>query len=255
MSTHAIEVNGLKKIYNRLVVLENISFSIESGEIVSIIGSSGSGKSTLLRCLTQLEIINGGEVIIDGDRMAWTEGKVVYASKDILKAIRLKTGLVFQNFNLFPHYNVIRNITEAPIHVLGKPKDIAMQEAYALLERLGLQDKAECYPYQLSGGQSQRVSIARALALQPKILFFDEPTSALDPELTGEVLKVIKSLTTLGITMVIVTHEMAFAREISDRLIFMDEGIIVENDKPEVVFNSDNPRVKSFLRNYSESIS
>lgn len=249
----AIEIKNLEKRFGKLEVLKDISLTIESGEIVSIIGSSGSGKSTLLRCLNQLESINGGEVVIDGDPMAWTEnGKVKYATKEVLQAIRLKTGLVFQSFNLFPHFNVLRNITEAPIHVVGKSREEAEKEAYELLDKLGLKDRADAYPYQLSGGQCQRVSIARALALQPKILFFDEPTSALDPELTGEVLKVIKSLTSLGITMVIVTHEMSFAREISDRLVFMDQGVIVENGTPEEVFASTNPRTQSFLGKFAD---
>lgn len=249
----AIEIKNLEKRFGKLEVLKDISLTIESGEIVSIIGSSGSGKSTLLRCLNQLESINGGEVVIDGDPMAWVEnGKVKYATKEVLQAIRLKTGLVFQSFNLFPHFNVLRNITEAPIHVVGKSKEEAEKEAYELLDKLGLKDRADAYPYQLSGGQCQRVSIARALALQPKILFFDEPTSALDPELTGEVLKVIKSLTSLGITMVIVTHEMGFAREISDRLVFMDQGVIVENGTPEEVFASTNPRTQSFLGKFAD---
>lgn len=242
-----IEIKNLKKNFGRLEVLKNISLSIEQGEIISIIGSSGSGKSTLLRCLNQLETVTGGDIVIDGETMVETYVRVQYASKETLKSIRLKTGLVFQSFNLFPHYSVLRNITEAPIHVLGKRKEEAEKEAYALLEQLGLSEKADCYPYELSGGQAQRVSIARALALQPKILFFDEPTSALDPELTGEVLKVIKSLTTLNITMIIVTHEMGFAREISDRLIFMDQGVIVENGTPEEVFASENERTRSFL--------
>ena len=249
----AIEIKNLEKRFGKLEVLKDISLTIESGEIVSIIGSSGSGKSTLLRCLNQLESINGGEVVIDGDPMAWVEnGKVKYATKEVLQAIRLKTGLVFQSFNLFPHFNVLRNITEAPIHVVGKSKEEAEKEAYELLDKLGLKDRADAYPYQLSGGQCQRVSIARALALQPKILFFDEPTSALDPELTGEVLKVIKSLTSLGITMVIVTHEMSFAREISDRLVFMDQGVIVENGTPEEVFASTNQRTQSFLGKFAD---
>lgn len=249
----AIEIKNLEKRFGKLEVLKDISLTIESSEIVSIIGSSGSGKSTLLRCLNQLESINGGEVVIDGDPMAWVEnGKVKYATKEVLQAIRLKTGLVFQSFNLFPHFNVLRNITEAPIHVVGKSKEEAEKEAYELLDKLGLKDRADAYPYQLSGGQCQRVSIARALALQPKILFFDEPTSALDPELTGEVLKVIKSLTSLGITMVIVTHEMSFAREISDRLVFMDQGVIVENGTPEEVFASTNPRTQSFLGKFAD---
>lgn len=243
-----IEMKHVKKTFGHLEVLKDISLTIKQNEIVSIIGSSGSGKSTLLRCLNRLEAINGGEIIIDGDAMATTVGKkVIYADEEKLKRIRLKTGLVFQSFHLFPHYSVLRNITEAPIHVLGKSKQEAEKEAYVLLERLGLLDKAECYPYELSGGQSQRVSIARALALQPKILFFDEPTSALDPELTGEVLKVIRSLTELDMTMVIVTHEMDFAKEISDRVIFMDDGIIVEDGSPEQIFTSENVRVQSFL--------
>lgn len=244
---NAIEIKNLQKNFGRLEVLKDISLSIKEGEIVSIIGSSGSGKSTLLRCLNQLETIDGGEVIIDGDTLVSGDGKARYASKGVLRTIRQKTGLVFQSFHLFPHYNVLRNITEAPMHVLKKPKEEALKEAYSLLERLGLSEKAHCYPYELSGGQSQRVSIARALALQPKILFFDEPTSALDPELTSEVLKVIKSLTSLKITMVIVTHEMGFAKEISDRVIFMDDGVVVEDGTPEEVFASGNERTKSFL--------
>lgn len=252
MESNAIEVKNLKKKFGKLTVLKDISLTIKSGEIVSIIGSSGSGKSTLLRCLTQLETIDGGEVYIDGEQMAYTDKKVCYASKEMLKKMRLKTGLVFQSFHLFPHYSVLRNITEAPIHVLGKTKEEATNDAYTLLERLGLSDKALSYPYELSGGQSQRVSIARALALQPDILFFDEPTSALDPELTGEVLKVIKSLTTLGITMVIVTHEMSFAKEISDRVIFMEGGVVIEDGTPLAVFSSQNQRIKNFLGKFAD---
>lgn len=219
-----LTVKNLQKSFGTTKVLKDISLSVKDGEIVSIIGSSGSGKSTLLRCITNLETPDSGEVEIKG-----------------------KTGLVFQNFNLFPHYSVLRNITEAPIHVMKVPKEEAEQEAKNLLERLGLGDKANAYPYQLSGGQAQRVSIARALALKPNILFFDEPTSALDPELTGEVLKVIRSLADLHMTMVIVTHEMEFARELSDRIIFMDQGVIAEEGTPEEVFTSDNVRVKEFL--------
>lgn len=219
-----LTVKNLQKSFGKTKVLKDISLSVKDGEIVSIIGSSGSGKSTLLRCITNLETPDSGEVEIKG-----------------------KTGLVFQNFNLFPHYSVLRNITEAPIHVMKVPKEEAEQEAKNLLERLGLGDKANAYPYQLSGGQAQRVSIARALALKPNILFFDEPTSALDPELTGEVLKVIRSLADLHMTMVIVTHEMEFARELSDRIIFMDQGVIAEEGTPEEVFTSDNVRVTEFL--------
>lgn len=248
-----LEIDNIEKKFDHTPVLKDISMKVEDGEIISIIGSSGSGKSTLLRCLTGLESIDGGQIKIDEQLMAWTvDGKVVYAKKEILKNIKLKTGLVFQNFNLFPHYSVLRNITEAPI-LLGMSKEEANKIAYDLLEQLGLKDKADAYPYQLSGGQSQRVSIARALALKPRILFFDEPTSALDPELTGEVLRVIRSLTKLNITMIIVTHEMGFAREISNRIIFMDEGVIVEDTSPENLFNSDVERTKLFLGKYHDS--
>lgn len=248
-----LSITKLQKNFGDLKVLKDISLSVENGEIVSIIGSSGSGKSTLLRCLNRLEAIDSGEIIVDGDTMVSTHnGKVKYADPAVLKSIRIKTGLVFQNFNLFPHYSVLRNITEAPIHVAGVSKEEARSIAYELLDRLGLREKADAYPYQLSGGQSQRVSIARALALKPKILFFDEPTSALDPELTDEVLKVIRSLTNLNMTMIIVTHEMAFAKEISNRMIFMDEGYIIEDTSPEELFNSTNERTKSFLGKFHE---
>ena len=248
-----LEIKNLKKSFDRIPVLKDISLSVEDGQIISIIGSSGSGKSTLLRCLTSLETIDLGSIKIDGDFLVSNEnGKAVYSNKEIRKKIKLKTGLVFQNFNLFPHYSVLRNITEAPI-LQGVAKEKAKEQALDLLEQLGLKEKANAYPYQLSGGQSQRVSIARALALQPKILFFDEPTSALDPELTGEVLKVIKSLTKLNITMIIVTHEMGFAREISDRIIFMDDGYVVEDASPEVIFNSNIERTKEFLGKFYNS--
>lgn len=249
-----LEVKNVMKSFDHLEVLKDISFSAEHGEIISIIGSSGSGKSTLLRLLNRLETVDSGEIIIDGDVMVTAEGRrATYAEESTLKKIRMKTGLVFQSFHLFPHYNVLRNITEAPICVAGISKEEAEKTAYELLERLGLKDKALAYPHQLSGGQSQRVSIARALALNPKILFFDEPTSALDPELTGEVLKVIRSLTSFHMTMIIVTHEMGFAKEISDRMIFMDQGVIVEDTTPEQLFNSNNERTKAFLGKFHEA--
>ncbi|MGB8452570.1 MAG: amino acid ABC transporter ATP-binding protein [Anaerocolumna sp.] len=249
-----LEVNNLEKSFDNLQVLKDISLKADNGEIISIIGSSGSGKSTLLRCLNRLETVDAGEIIIDGDIMATMKnGKSVYANETVSKKIRMKTGLVFQNFNLFPHYNVLRNITEAPIFAAGISKEEAEKTAFELLDKLGLKEKAEAYPYQLSGGQSQRVSIARALALNPEILFFDEPTSALDPELTGEVLKVIRSLTSLNMTMIIVTHEMDFAREISNRMIFMDQGIIVEDTAPTELFNSANERTKAFLGKFHEA--
>ena len=221
---------------------------VNHGEIVSIIGSSGSGKSTLLRCINRLETIDSGKITVDGQIMVSTEnGKVQYANNDILNEIRLKTGLVFQNFNLFPHFNVLKNITQAPIRVKKVPKDVAEREAMDLLKKLGLENRKDAYPHQLSGGQAQRVAIARALALKPVILFFD-------PELTGEVLKVIRSLAEMNMTMVIVTHEMSFARDISDRMIFMDKGVIVENCTPEELFNSKNERTREFLGKYHQSV-
>ena len=248
-----LSVKNLEKKFGDLTVLKNISFNINDGEIISIIGSSGSGKSTLLRCMNQLETITSGTITIDGKTLVETKnGSPVYAGKDVLKEILMETGFVFQNFNLFPHYSVLRNVMEAPVCVAGVPKKQAEEKARELLKKLGLETKADAYPCELSGGQSQRVSIARALALEPKILFFDEPTSALDPELTGEVLKVIKSLTDLNITMVIVTHEMAFAKEISDRIIFMDKGVIIEDASPDEVFSSDNERTREFLGKYHD---
>ncbi|MDY5483310.1 MAG: amino acid ABC transporter ATP-binding protein [Clostridium sp.] len=237
--------------------MKDISMSVGEGEIVSIIGPSGSGKSTLLRCATMLETMDSGEVVYLGKKAVWTgaDGKLAYAEKNEMKEIKSQYGLVFQNFNLFPHFSVMKNITDAPIHVQKRDKDTVYKEARALLAKMGLEDKEDAYPYQLSGGQQQRVAIARALALNPKILFFDEPTSALDPELTGEVLKVIRSLADLDIAMVIVTHEMAFARDISDRVIFMADGLIVEEGTPEQVFASDNERTQNFLGRYGEMLS
>lgn len=248
-----LEMNHIKKSFDDLGVLRDISISVSEGEIVSIIGPSGSGKSTLLRCATMLETIDDGEIIYLGKKASWTEnGKAVFPKKQELKEIQSYFGLVFQNFNLFPHMSVMENITDAPIHVQKRDKEEVFQEARELLAKMGLSDKENAYPCQLSGGQCQRVAIARALALNPKILFFDEPTSALDPELTGEVLKVIKSLADLDITMVIVTHEMQFARDISDRIIFMDGGVIVEQGSPEYVFGSNNARMKEFLGRFSQ---
>lgn len=251
-----LEINHVEKAFDGLGVLKDISLTVGEGEIVSIIGPSGSGKSTLLRCATMLETMDSGEVIYLGKKAAWTgaDGKAVYAGKKELREIQSQYGLVFQNFNLFPHYSVMKNITDAPIHVQKREKETVYREARELLRKMGLEDKENAYPCQLSGGQCQRVAIARALALNPKILFFDEPTSALDPELTGEVLKVIKSLADLDIAMVIVTHEMAFARDISDRVIFMADGVIVEQGTPEQVFASDNERTQSFLGRYGEML-
>ena len=251
-----LEMKNVKKSFGDLDVIKDISLSVGEGEIVSVIGPSGSGKSTLLRCATMLERMDSGELIYLGQKAGWTgaDGKVVYAPTKELRKIQENYGLVFQNFNLFPHFSVLKNVMDAPISVQKRDKEEARKTAMELLKKMGLADKADAYPCQLSGGQCQRVAIARALALNPKILFFDEPTSALDPELTGEVLKAIKSLADLHIAMVIVTHEMAFARDISDRVIFMAGGVIVEEGKPEQVFASDNERTRSFLGRYGEML-
>lgn len=253
---HLLEMNHIRKAFDGQEVLHDISLSVEEGEIVSIIGPSGSGKSTLLRCATMLERMDGGELSYLGESAVENDeaGRAVYAGKEKLRKIQENYGLVFQNFNLFPHYSVMKNITDAPIHVQKRKKEEVYSEARELLRKMGLEDKADAYPCQLSGGQCQRVAIARALALNPRILFFDEPTSALDPELTGEVLKVIKSLADLQITMVIVTHEMAFAKDISDRVIFMADGVIVEEGTPEEVFASGNERTRSFLGRYGNML-
>ncbi len=243
-----LEISHMKKGFDELDVINDISLTVKEGEVLSIIGPSGSGKSTLLRCATLLEKMDGGELCYLGEKAAWEEeGRCVYAPKPKLKEIQKHFGLVFQNFNLFPHYSVLKNIMDAPVSVDKVPKKEAQERAEKLLEQLGLAEKAHAYPYQLSGGQQQRVSIARALALQPKILFFDEPTSALDPELTGEVLKVIKELAKEHMTMIIVTHEMQFAKELSDRIIFMEQGLIQAEGPPEEIFHSENDRVKEFI--------
>ena len=243
-----------RKSFGGTPVLKDISLSVRRGEVVAVIGPSGGGKSTLLRCCTLLETLDGGRLAY-GDLVVAEEdadGRAVYAGKAALKEAKTRFGLVFQNFNLFPHYSVMQNITDAPIHVQKRKKDEVFAEARELLRKMGLSDKENAYPCQLSGGQCQRVAIARALALNPKILFFDEPTSALDPELTGEVLKVIRSLAELDITMVIVTHEMNFARDISDRVIFMDGGVIALEGSPEEVFGAEHARMKEFLGKFHE---
>ncbi len=247
-----LQISHMKKSFGTLDVIQDISLTVTEGEVLAIIGPSGSGKSTLLRCATLLERMDGGSLSYLGEKAAWEEdGRCVYANKNELKAIQKVFGLVFQNFNLFPHYSVIKNITDAPINVNKLPRAAAYEQAEQLLGQLGLRDKADAYPYQLSGGQQQRVSIARALALNPKLLFFDEPTSALDPELTGEVLKVIRQLARSHMTMVIVTHEMQFAREVSDRIIFMEQGMIQAEGTPEEIFHSDRERVKEFIGKYN----
>lgn len=249
-----VKAHNIKKKFDKKNVLEDISLEVEEGEVVSIIGPSGSGKSTLLRCLTQLERIDSGSIEIDGKVMVETiDDKAVYADSNTLHEIQLKVGLVFQNFNLFPHYSVLKNIIDAQLIVLKRSKQEATRIAMELLEKMNLADRHDAYPCELSGGQQQRIAIARALALNPKILFFDEPTSALDPELTGEILKVIRDLAKERMTMVIVTHEMAFAKEVSDRVIFMDKGFIIEQGTPQEIFgNSVNQRTRDFLQKYYE---
>lgn len=245
-----LEMKGIRKSFGGVEVLKGINLCVDTGEVVSIIGPSGSGKSTLLRCATFLESADGGEIKYMGGTAALTDdsGKIHYASQAELRKLKSCFGLVFQQFNLFPHYTVLKNITDAPISVLKRDKKVVTEEAMRLLDKMGLSDKAKEYPLHLSGGQQQRVAIARALAMKPDILFFDEPTSALDPELTGEVLKVIKQLADEKMTMVIVTHEMAFARAVSDRVIFMDGGVIVEQGDPDKVFGSPTEdRTKQFL--------
>ena len=243
-----LEMKHIKKEFGGVSVIRDISFSVEQGEILAIIGPSGSGKSTLLRCATMLETIEDGEILYMDQKATWTEnGKLFWAKKQQRREIESCFGLVFQNFNLFPHFSVIKNITDAPIRVQKRDKEIVYREAENLLKKMGLADKADAYPHQLSGGQQQRVSIARALALKPKMLFFDEPTSALDPELTGEILRVIKNLAVEHMTMVIVTHEMKFARNVADRIIFMDKGAIAMQGTPDEVFSSENQRMQEFL--------
>ena len=250
-----LEMQGIQKSFEELEVLRDISLHVDSGEVVSIIGPSGSGKSTLLRCATFLERIDAGEIrYLDKPAVTTNaQGTAEYVSGAELRKMKQNFGLVFQQFNLFPHYSVLKNIMDAPVHVQKRPKEEVRAEAEELLKKMDLSHRADAYPCQLSGGQQQRVAIARALAMKPAILFFDEPTSALDPELTGEVLKVIRQLAEEKMTMVVVTHEMPFARAVSNRVIFMDGGVIVEQGDPEQVFGApEQERTRQFLRNYQQ---
>ena len=242
-----LEVSNIRKSFGKTEVLKDISFTLEKGEVLSIIGSSGSGKTTLLRCLNFLETIDNGKIVVDGE-VLFDSADSTKMTDEKIRENRLNFGLVFQNFNLFPQYTVLQNLTLAPTLLKKGTEDEIKQQALDLLKKVGLEEKVDFYPCQLSGGQQQRVAIARALALNPKILFFDEPTSALDPELTVEVLNVIKGLRDSGCTMVVVTHEMDFARNVSDKVIFMADGVIEEEGTPEeVLVNPKSERTKAFL--------
>lgn len=248
-----LEMNHIKKNFGDKEVLKDISFDVKEGEVISIIGPSGSGKSTLLRCAAFLEHMDAGSIrYLENEVVKDKNDEAIYPSKTELRKVSSNFGFVFQNFNLFPHYTVLKNIMDAPVSVQKRNKDVVYEEVKILLDKVGLSDKENSYPCELSGGQQQRVAIARALALNPKILYFDEPTSALDPEITAGILNIMKELAKEKMTMVIVTHEIDFAKAISDRVIFMDDGVIVEEGKPEdVIDHSSNERTKEFLKKFN----
>lgn len=245
-----IEMKNIRKDFGKNTILHGVNMNLDKGQVISIIGPSGAGKSTLLRCLNHLEIIQGGSICVDGEYLAKEEnGKVIYAPENEIRGILLRMGMVFQSFNLFPHMTVLDNILAAPIYVKGKKRTELLPLAETLLEKVGLSNKKDVYPGRLSGGQKQRVAIARALAMNPDIMLFDEPTSALDPELTGEVLKTIQRLADENMTMAIVTHEMAFAKSVSDKILFMVDGKVEEEGTSEQIFeNPQSERTKAFLK-------
>ena len=248
--TEMVRGEKIVKRFGQLTVLNGVDLSVKRGQVVVVIGPSGSGKTTLLRCINHLEKIDSGHIYVDGELVGYRErnGRLLEDSEANIARIRSQMGFVFQRFNLFPHMTALENVIEAPIHVLHQPRNEVVERAYALLAKVGLSDKANSYPHKLSGGQQQRVAIARALAMKPKLMLFDEATSALDPELVGEVLKVMKQLADEGMTMVVVTHEMGFAREVADHVIFMDKAVIVEQGPPEQIFDHpENERTRNFL--------
>ncbi|MEU2750285.1 MULTISPECIES: amino acid ABC transporter ATP-binding protein [Streptomyces] len=248
--TAMVKAEGVHKSFGPVQVLKGIDLEVKSGEVFCLIGPSGSGKSTFLRCINHLEKINAGRLYVDGDLVGYRQkGDKLYELKDSEVSVKRRDiGMVFQRFNLFPHMTAVENVMEAPVQVKGVSRSPARQRALELLDRVGLADKAGSYPSQLSGGQQQRVAIARALAMDPKLMLFDEPTSALDPELVGDVLDVMRDLAESGMTMIVVTHEMGFAREVGDSLVFMDDGVVVESGHPrEVLTNPQHERTKSFL--------
>ncbi|UBU18858.1 amino acid ABC transporter ATP-binding protein [Nonomuraea gerenzanensis] len=245
-----VRARAVRKHFGHLEVLKGIDLDVRPQEVVVVLGPSGSGKSTFLRCVNHLETIDGGSIHVDGELIGFeaSGGKVRHLRKSRITRQRREIGMVFQQFNLFPHMTVLQNVIEAPIGVRGEPREQARERGHALLRRVGLEDKAGSYPRQLSGGQQQRVAIARALAMRPKLMLFDEPTSALDPELVGEVLATMKGLAEDGLTMIVVTHEIGFAREVADRVVFMDGGVVVESGTPaDVLDNPSSPRTRAFL--------
>ncbi len=249
-----ITLRNIEKFYGSLPVVKGVSLEIRKGEVVCLVGPSGSGKSTLLRCINNLEALSGGEILLEGERVYydWSPHGLKRHSASRIAQIRARLGMVFQDFNLFPHMTALQNVMEGPVQVLGVKKDEARARALALLQRVGLAERSDHYPDELSGGQKQRVAIARALAMKPEAMLFDEPTSALDPELVHEVLSVMRELRDDGMTMIIATHEMNFAREVADRIIFLDGGLIVEDSPPSVFFEANaSVRKDSFLRNLS----
>jgi ABC-type polar amino acid transport system ATPase subunit len=257
MSEPVVRMDNVRKVFGEHAALDGVDLEVAEGETVVVIGPSGSGKSTLVRCLDQLEPIDSGAMYLDGELLGYEEhrGGLRALSESRVSAQRRRMGMVFQQFNLFPHFTALRNVSEAPVRVHGKPASAAKLEAAELLRRVGLADKAQAYPRQLSGGQQQRVAIARALATSPRILLFDEPTSALDPELVDEVLAVLRRLAGQGNTMIIVTHEMSFAQEVADRCLFMENGRIVEAGSPEQIFrNPRSERLRAFLSRYRQGV-